>query len=70
MLEHPRREATAQYRGVEVGSGGEFFAPVDERLAQFALRRVVLGVVAMGPKRRNARAVGPNGRFKCARARS
>ena len=33
VLEHPRREATAQRRGVEVSSGGELFTPVDERLA-------------------------------------
>ena len=31
--EHPRREATAQRRGIEVGSSGELFTPVNERLA-------------------------------------
>jgi len=33
VLEHPRREMTAQRRSVEVGTGRELFAPVDERLA-------------------------------------
>ena len=33
VLEYPRREVTAQRRGVQVSSGGELFAPVDERLA-------------------------------------
>ena len=33
VLEYPRREVTAQRRSVEVGTGGELFAPVDESLA-------------------------------------
>ena len=32
VLEYPRWEVTAQRRSVEVGTGGELFAPVDERL--------------------------------------
>ena len=61
VLEYPKWVTPAQRRAVEVGAGGKFLAPLDERQAQLVLGLVGLSVAVqgIGLERRYARAVLP-----------
>ena len=61
----------AQRRVVEVSTGGEPRAPLDERRAQGLLSLVVtgFGMQSIGFKRRDTRAIRPRDRFQFACAR-
>ena len=68
VLEHPLREMLAQRRVVEVSTGGEPRAPLDELREQGLLSLFVagFGVVSIGFKRRDPCAILPRDRFQFA----